>query len=606
VSLKLRWQQLAVNASYLPRILRLILAASKGWTIAWSILLVIQGLLPVTVVYLSRTLINAVAGLLGNGFSAETLRPAVWSGALMAGALVLNEVLQSAAEWVRTAQAELIQDHIAGLVHRQAASLDMSFYESPDFYDHLHRAGSDAASRPLALLENLGGLVQSFITIAGMLVVLLSYGFWMPVALVASTLPTFFVVLQSSLRLHEWWSRFTAERRWAEYYSKMMTTNSAAAEVRLFELAGYLQSRFVAIRKRVRTERFALLKRQTLSRLGASLISLTISATVMLWTLWRSAHGRITLGDIALLYQVFQLGQGIMHSLLGNIGQVYANSLFLSSLFGFLELRSSISDPAVPRTFPEPVSEGIRFRNVSFRYPGSRRPALDHFNLTIPAGKIVAIVGANGAGKSTLMKMLCRFYDPEAGSVDIDGIDVRQFAVHDLRKNISGLFQTPVPYHATAAENIALGDVAGGPQRAQIEAAARSAGADVVVRKLPQGYDTMLGKAFVNGADLSVGEWQRIAMSRALLKPAQIVVLDEPTSAMDSWSETEWFEKIREHAGDRTVVIITHRFTVAMRADAIQVMHEGRIVESGTHSQLVALRGLYADSWTAQMQAAAA
>ncbi len=604
-SLKLRLQNLAKNASYLPRILTLILTASKRWTIAWACLLVVQGLLPVVVVYLSRSLINAIAALLGKGLSWEMVRPAVFSGVAMALTLVLLELLQGAAEWVRTAQAELIQDHIAGLIHNQAATVDMGFYESADFYDHLHRATADAASRPLNLLENLGGLMQGFITIGGMLLVVASYGLWMPVALLVSTLPTFVVVLRSSLLLHEWWRRFTAERRWAEYYSTMMTTNAAAAEVRLFGLAGYLQTKYISIRQRVRLERFAVLKRQTVSKLAASMISLSIAAGVMLWTIWRSATGRVTLGDIALLYQVFQLGQSIMHGLLSNIGQVYANSLFLGNLFAFLQLRSSIRDPETPRICPAPIRQGIHFRNVSFRYPGSSRLALTNFSLNIPAGNIVAIVGANGAGKSTLLKMLCRFYDPETGSVEIDGVDVRQFAVDDLRRNISALFQTPVTYHATAAENIALGDVYATRDRASIEAAARASGADNVLRKLPDGYDTMLGKAFINGADLSVGEWQRVAMARALIKPAQIIVMDEPTSAMDSWSEMEWFERIRAHADGRTIIIITHRFTVAMRADIIQVMDEGRIVESGTHSQLIAIRGLYANSWTAQMEAAA-
>lgn len=604
--LKLTWQRLAASWSFLPRILRLILGAAKYWTMAWCVLLVIQGLLPVALVYLSRTLVNELGSLLGRGASWEMIRPALIAGGAMGAALLLTELLQSAAEWIRTVQSELIQDHIVGRIHQQAASLDMEFYESADFYDHLHRASMDAVTRPLALLENLGALLQSVVTISGMLVVLTSYGLWMPAALLASTLPTFAVVLRSSVRMHEWWRRFTAERRWADYYSTLLTTSPAAAEIRLFGLAGHLQNKYEKIRKRLRIERFGLLKRQTLSKLTASLISLFISGGVMLWTFWRSAHGRITLGDVALLYQAFQLGQGIMHSLLSNIGQVYANMLFLGNLFAFLELRSSIAGPDTPQRFPASLSRGITFRNVTFCYPGSHRRALDEFHLHVPAGKIVAIVGANGAGKSTLLKMLCRFYDPESGSIEIDGVDVREFATEELRKNISALFQMPVTYHGTAAENIALGDVANAPGREPIEAAAHAAGADDLVRRLPEGYDTMLGKAFANGVDLSVGEWQRIAMARALLKPAQIVVLDEPTSAMDSWSELEWFERMRSHAEGRTMIVITHRFTVAMRADIIQVMHNGRIVESGTHNQLIAQRGLYADSWTAQMQAAAA
>jgi ATP-binding cassette subfamily B protein len=248
------------------------------------------------------------------------------------------------------------------------------------------------------------------------------------------------------------------------------------------------------------------------------------------------------------------------------------------------------------------LTQSIHFRQVSFHYPGSQRLALDDFSLRIPAGRIVALVGPNGAGKSTLIKLLCRFYDPDAGRVELDGVDLRDLKVEEVRRRITVLFQQPVHYNTTVAENIALGDLASNAGAAAIEAAARDAGADAIIARLPGGMQTLLGKGFTSGTELSVGEWQRIALARAFLRQAPIIILDEPTSAMDSWAEADWLERFRALAAGRTVLLITHRFTTAMRADLIHVMAEGRIVESGRHPELLDLGGRYAQSWVTQMQ----
>jgi ATP-binding cassette subfamily B protein len=292
-----------------------------------------------------------------------------------------------------------------------------------------------------------------------------------------------------------------------------------------------------------------------------------------------------------------------MRSLLLDVGQIYGNSLFLGNLFEFLDLQPRVVDPPAARPAPARLRHGIRFRDVTFRYPGSERLALSHFDLFIPAGRTVAIVGENGAGKSTLIKLLCRFYDPEDGRIELDGVDIRDLALDDLRRLITVLFQSPVSFQATAAENIALGDIAAASDAAAIEAAARGAGAHELIARLPHAYDSALGKWFADGAELSGGEWQRVALARAYLRHAQLILLDEPTSFMDSWAEADWFERLRALAARRTAVIITHRFTIAMRADTIHVMREGRIVESGSHEQLLERDGLYAQSWFEQMRA---
>jgi ATP-binding cassette subfamily B protein len=292
-----------------------------------------------------------------------------------------------------------------------------------------------------------------------------------------------------------------------------------------------------------------------------------------------------------------------MRGLLGNVGQLLTNSLYLENLFAFLELRPTVADPERPLQAPTRVEREVRFRGVTFGYPGSERAALENFDLTVPAGGIVAVVGPNGAGKTTLVKLLCRFYDPRAGSVEIDGVDIRRFGLEALRRMTTVLFQFPMEYQATASENIAMSDVRAERDPEAIRRAAEGAGSHELVERLPDGYDTQLGKWFANGAELSGGEWQRIALARAYWRRSPIVVLDEPTSFMDSWAEAEWFERFRELASGRTAIVITHRFTIAMRADVIHVMDGGRVVESGSHKELLALGGLYAESWREQMRA---
>ncbi len=321
----------------------------------------------------------------------------------------------------------------------------------------------------------------------------------------------------------------------------------------------------------------------------------------MLWMLRRAVQGHLTLGEVVMIYQAFQQGQGLVRTTLASVRQIYSNILFLDNLFSFLKLDSRLPEPYSPAPMPVCLQQGFRLHQVTFGYPGSPSPALKQFSLDIPAGHTVALVGSNGAGKSTVLKLLCRFYDPESGSVTLDGTDLREMSSEALRQQITVLFQHPVQYQTTGGDNIALGQVSANPSRADIEAAACAAGADVPIARLPQGYETVLGKWFGN-AELSTGEWQRVALARAFLRQSPILILDEPTSAMDSWAEVVWLERFGQLAKGRTVLMITHRFTTAMHADTIHVMDAGRIVESGSHHELVACGGAYAQSWAAQMQ----
>ena len=576
--------------------------ATGYWTLTWAILLLLQGVLPVGIVYLTRWLVDGLVAAVEAGGSWESVQPTLILVALMAGVMLANELLSSATGWIRTAQSELVKDHISNLIHEKSVAVDLAFYESPEYYDHLHRARAEAQYRPLALLENAGNLVKNCITLLAMAAVLIPLGVWLPIALLLSTLPALIVVLRYSSRQYQWRLSRTADERRSWYYDWLLTSGETAAELRLLDLGKHFQGAFQALRLRLREDGLRLARNEGLAEAAARTFALLITGLSLAWMAWRTMQGLISLGQLALFYQAFYQGQALMRTLLQSVGQVYANLLFLSNLFEFLDLQPQVLDPPRPSPLPTPLREGIRFDQVTFRYPDSERLILCNFDLFIPAGKTVAIVGANGAGKSTLIKLICRLYDPEQGRIELDGVDLRELSLQELRRSVAVLFQEPVRYNETVAENIGLGNLAAAADRSEIEWAGQGSGAQEVVERLPRGYDTLLGKWFVEGTELSVGEWKRIALARTFFRQAHVFLLDEPTSSMDSWAEAEWMDRFSTQTRGQTGVIITHRFTTAMRADIIHVMQDGQIVESGSHEELLDREGEYAKSWKNQMR----
>ncbi|MBE9053151.1 ABC transporter ATP-binding protein [Nostocales cyanobacterium LEGE 11386] len=591
------------QSSHIMQTLHLIWVTAPVWTVAWLVLLLVQGLLPGANVYLSKLLVDSLVVAMRAGISEESFKIVLLPAGLMAAVLLLTQLANAALGFIRKVQSELVLDSITALVHEKSIAADLSFYELPEYHDRLHQARSNASGHSLALLESTGSLLQNSITLLTMVAILLPYGVWLPLVLVASSIPALYMVVRFNRYYHRWWEKTTSQRRRAEYYDFLITQVYTAAELRLFELGDYFQLSYQAIRDRLRTETIKLTGEQSYTQLAGGISALLLAGGAMAWMVWRALQGFLTLGDLALFYQAFNSGQSLMRSVLSNIGQIYSNSLFLGNLFEFLQLKPQIQDPPQPLPISLPLKQGICLRQVTFRYPGSDRAILQDFNLTIPAGKIVAIVGENGTGKSTLIKLLCRFYDPESGSIELDGVDIKKFSLSELRRLLTVMFQFPATYQKTVAENIAISDVYSKPSFEEIQAAIQDAGAKEIVARLPQGYDTQLGKMFSGGTDLSGGEWQRIALARAFLRQAPILILDEPTSFMDSWAEHDWLDRFRRMAKNRSAVVITHRFTLAMRADIIHVMQAGQIVESGSHHELLALGGLYAQSWQAQTQA---
>jgi ATP-binding cassette subfamily B protein len=595
---------LAENVRLWRRTFALIWSAVPGLTMIWACLLVILGLLPGLTVYLTKLTINSFVAANNSSEPFAHFDETVLLFSLTGAALLLTEVFRYLSDWTRAVQSEYFSDHLKNLTHQKAAEVDLEFYESPEYHDLMEQARGESQSKPLALLESLGSVVQNSITLLSFAALLFAYGWYIPFLLFAGALPALIVALKADRRYHRWWKDTAEKRRWLLYFDSMLTHSTAAAEMRLFDLSRRFRKKFQDQRQGLRNERFAHLKYQFTGKVFSNVLALATAALAVGWIALRVFYKTATLGDLAVFFQVFSRGQTILASLLGSVGQTVNHTLYLESLFRYLDLEPKIVSCSAPAEFPLEIKHGIRFRDVTFRYPGESRPAVTNFDLFIPAGKIVAIVGVNGAGKSTLIKLLSRFYDPDAGSIEIDGIDIRKFDVRQLRQNISVLFQFPMQFHETAADSIALGSVQSEPTREAVQNAATYAGAHRFISRLPEKYDTLLGKWFVNGCELSGGEWQRVALSRAYFRLAPLIILDEPTSFMDSWAEAEWFDNLRDLAANRTGFIITHRFTIAMRADIIHVMDEGKIIESGSHGELVNDAGFYATSWKTQILAA--
>jgi ATP-binding cassette subfamily B protein len=575
------------------RALALVWGAARWWTLAWGVLLIGQGLIPAGLALLLRALVNH---LVASRQWASVAPPALG----IAGLWIAGQLLSSALSWVRAVQAERVQDEVHRLIHVQALRLDLAFYDHPESYDQLHRARVDAISQPLALLESLGTLVQSglgFLVLAG---ILFTYAGWLPLLLVSTAIPGLLLVARHTLKEHRWNLEHTSQERRARYLDWLITERSAAAELRLFDLGTYHRKAFESLRESLREGRLRLVREGAVTELEAGFLAWAGSLAGLGWMLHRTLIGRVGLGDLLLCFQAFQQCQVLLRSLLEGAGKIYRSLLFVENLDEYLGLRPAIL-PGPAGESGLPVEDSIRFEGVGFTYPGGFHPALDGFNLEIPKGKVVALVGHNGAGKSTLVKLLCRFYDPDAGRILLDGVDLRELDLVALRRRIAVLFQDPVHYHASVRENIAFGDLEGLSDLPRVRQAAQDAGALEPIERLPGEFEALLGKWF-GGAELSGGEWQRIALARAFFRRASLVILDEPTSSMDSWAEQDWLGRFRTLTAGRTALMITHRFTTAMHADIIHVLDKGRVVESGTHGELVALGGAYAGSWAAQMR----
>ncbi|UZF91782.1 ABC transporter ATP-binding protein [Bosea sp. NBC_00550] len=592
----------------LPRLLRSLWTASPVLVSAAIVLRLLRAVQPPLVLFVGKLIVDEVVLQAGMPSPGPALADWLASGRLSALAewLALECVLMVGANILQrlsTLTEGLLSERHANRLGidliEHAARLDLMDIESSQAQDKLLRARIQTMSGG-GLLSLMMGQVQSVVTLIAFLAGLIFYAPVLVCLLMLALLPTLLSEAYFNEKTYDWSVATTPERRQMEYVRHVGSVADLAKEVKLFGLGGFLADRFGALAERLFVARRRLaISRAVWGSLFGAVGSLAYYAAYAVLA-WRAVRSEISLGDLIFLSGSLLRLNGLFEGLILGLTQIASQAQYLNDYFSFMDLRSSMPNAARPRAFPSPLRQGIVFEDVGFRYPGKDGWAVRHLSFVLSPGETLALVGENGAGKTTIVKLLTRLYDPVEGRILVDGIDLREIDLDELRSHVGAIFQDFARYNITAAENIGIGRVAAIDDRPRIVEAARKSLADPLMGKLPMGYDQMLGRSFAQGIDLSGGEWQKIAIARAYFRDADILILDEPTAALDARAEVEIFERFRNLSRSTTALLISHRFSTVRMADRIIVLENGAILESGDHAALMALGGRYAELFSLQ------
>ena len=585
---------------YTGRALSLVWSTNRKVTTWLGLLSLVAGVLPAGVAWVGKLIVDRVVAARSAG-TPDAERAALVAVAIELGLVTLLVATQRGLSVCESLLRALLAQRVNEMILEKALTLTLAEFEDSEFYDRMSRARREASSRPLALVKRAFGLVQNGISIVVYGGLLLRFSGWAVLVLSVAAIPGFLVETrfsQDAFRLFRWRS---PETRKQNYLEALLAREDHAKEVTLFRLGPLFLGRYREIFRALYGEDRALTLRRGAWGFGLGILSTLAFYGAYAWIVARAVQGAITLGDMTMYLLVFRQAQSALHAILSAVGGIYEDNLYLSNLYEYLEHDTTRAD-GKNTSGPSP-GDGIRFENVSFAYPGATSPSLRNVNLHIPRGEKLALVGENGAGKTTLIKLLTRLYTPTEGRITLDGLDLRDWAGDALRNRIGVIFQDFIHYQFLVGENIGAGDVDAFEDETRWKRAAREGMADTFVERLPLGYQTQLGRWFENGQELSVGQWQKVALARAFMRErADILVLDEPTASMDAEAEAEIFQRFRSLSKDRMGIVISHRFSTVRMADQIVVIDAGAIVEHGTHEALMALGGRYARLFNLQAE----
>ena len=590
-----------------PPFLGLVWRTSPSLTVWTLVVRQLRALLPVMTLYVGKLIIDEVVLVAGGGAAGGLaawrtdgrLHHLAWLLAAEFGLAVASDVLGRVTSLIDGLLAERFSISTSVRLMEHAATLDLQDFEDSESQDKLERARRQASGR-MALMSQLFSQAQDAITILSLAAGLALFTPWLILLLLAALVPAFLGEAHFSAQGYALAYTRTADQRTLDYLRRTGASAETAKEVKIFGLHAFLIDRY----RQLAGSYYRATRALAVRRAGWGTLLTTIGTLgyygAFAYLSWRTVAGDFSIGDLTFGAASFRRLRGLLEGLLAGFSQLAGQALYLDDLFSFFELTPAIRSPENPRPFPTPIRQGFVFEDVGFCYPGSETWAVRHMDFTLRAGEVLALVGENGAGKTTLVKLLTRLYDPNEGRILLDGHDLREYDLDAVRANLGVIFQDFVRYDLTAAENIAVGRMSQRDDRARIEAAAQRSLADEVVRRLPKGYDQVLGRRFRGAVDLSGGEWQKLALARAYMRDAQLLVLDEPTAALDARAEFEVFQRFKELMHGKTGVLISHRFSSVRMADRILVLVDGTVEAAGTHEELLAQHGRYAELFELQ------
>jgi ATP-binding cassette, subfamily B, bacterial len=576
--------------------LNLVWHSAPGWATVNIIISVLQSFFPLLLIWYIKQLIDQITLAVSEGGPADKIIMMIIVVVII---YLLDEVASDFGTYVRRNQSVRLEEYMYGLLHAKSVRLDLINFEHPGYYDCLSRAVSEAPWRPNNILDNLISMFRGIISLVLMAGLLFTLHWGVAALLIAVNIPGIWLRLHYADVLYNFHKKQTPESRKSAYFNWLLTGDRPSREIRLFGLGEYFISLFKRSYNNQKSEELNILRKRTLIEVVTDVLKAFSFLALLLIVARLTISGGLSLGQMAMFLLAFRQGMTYIKDVFSSVGGLYEDGLFIGDTFEFLGLKESVT-ALPPVTHPAELSSEITADELSFTYPGNTHPTINKVSFKIRKGEIIALVGSNGAGKSTLVRLLARLYDPDSGSISWDGKDIRSMDPEEYRRFFSVVFQDFMLYNLSAGENIRIGNKEIAYDINKIRDAAAKAGVDDLLNNLPKGYDTAIGTLFDDSRELSWGEWQKIALARALFRESPVLILDEPSSSLDADTEYEIFSRFRDVVRGRTAILITHRFTNVTLADRILVLEKGIITESGSHEDLMAKKGRYYEMYNRQ------